>query len=552
MSKNELNLSKPSRREFLKASSALATAPAFAGIGNFMVSPKAFAGTGLAPGMTYGPTGFEGCERFQYNNTMSEGRALEGAKALKNKPEKLTILLTDGAIGQITEPFPVGKIGKFEFPAKGATSVKEIWERETGIKLDIIGAPAGDIFKKVMQDITTGGGQFDIYTGPWNSTGDVVASNGAVNCDEWVKKYQPDWGDPERGMPTPEMEKLVFTYAGKHYCFSIDGDYQTWYYLKGITDKPEVQKAFADKYGTPLKTPDTWDEVDRLSEFFTGKDYGYGKMYGNGNLMSPFWGLATFYSRFASMDFPNHYFFDESGKPNLASDLGIKCAEEHVNSFKWSPPDALTYTFAEMYASVWNMQSFQTACYTNIAKFGDGFKTDGTPKSKATGQIASHLPVGRKFGDKINRRSVIYYNITGWVSSKSKAQEAAYLFLQFLTSTRTYTWMAGNPGGYFDPHFKSDFKEPLVAATYQDYAMETIPATIGRSAPTINFAGQTALDTSLDEELQAALTGQKTAKEAMKSAQKKWENIIKKQEKNGILDAIAASRKTWPQGSDPA
>jgi len=27
------------------------------------------------------------------------------------------------------------------------------------------------------------------------------------------------------------------------------------------------------------------------------------------------------------------------------------------------------------------------------------------------------------------------------------------------------------------------------------------------------------------------LTGQKTAKEAMKSAQKKWENIIKKQEK---------------------
>ena len=148
MSKNDLNILKPSRREFLKATSALATAPAFAGIGNFMVAPQAFAGTGLAPGMTYGPTGFEGCERFQYNNTMSEGRALEGAKALKNKPEKLTILLTDGAIGQITEPFPVGKIGKFDFPAKGAPSVKEIWERETGIKLDIIGAPAGDIFKK--------------------------------------------------------------------------------------------------------------------------------------------------------------------------------------------------------------------------------------------------------------------------------------------------------------------------------------------------------------------------------------------------------------------
>jgi len=52
--------------------------------------------------------------------------------------------------------------------------------------------------------------------------------------------------------------------------------------------------------------------------------------------------------------------------------------------------------------------------------------------------------------------------------------------------------------------------------------------------------------------LQAALTGQKTAKEAMIAAQKKWEQIIKRQEKSGILKAIAASRKTWPTLVDPA
>lgn len=543
-----------SRRQFLKSGTAMAVAPAFAGIGAFMGAP-AFAAGDYAEGMTGGPTGFEGAERFQYNNTMSEGRCIEGIKALQAAglaPTKLTMLLTDGAIGQIKAPFPVGKIGDLGPFAAGAPSVKEVWERETGIEIDIIGAPAEDIFKKVMQDVTTGGGTFDIFTGPWNSTGDLVNSGGAVNCDEYVTKYKPDWGDPERGTPTPEMEQLLYTYNGSYYSFSLDGDFQTWFYLKGLYENPEVQKQFSDAYGVPLTEPSTWEEVDRISEFFTGKDFGNGPMYGNGNLMSPFWGLATFYSRFASMDFPNHYFFDEAGRPTLDSELGIQCAVEHVNSFKWSPPDALTFTWAEAYATMWKLQCPQAAIYTNLVKFGDGYNEDGTPKSKATGLIGSHLPVGRKFGDKINRRSVLYYHITAWISSQSKSPEAAYLFMQWLSSTRTYTWMAGNPGGYFDPMQKANFSEPLVAATYHDYAMVTIPETIARSVPSINFAGQTALDNALDEELQAAITGQKTPEEAMQAAQKKWENIIRRQEKNGILEAIAASRKTWPLIVDPA
>jgi multiple sugar transport system substrate-binding protein len=542
MDKYKHSLIFPTRREFLKNSSMLAAVTGMGGLGPFMASPALAAG--LASGMTGGPTGFDGAERFQYNNSMSEGRAIEGIKALQaagKAPTKLTMLLTDGAIGQITKPFP-----------DGAPSVKEVWERETGITIDIIGAPAEDIFKKVMQDVTTGDGTFDIYTGPWNSTGDLVAAGGAVNNSEYVAKYKPDWGDPERGTPTPEMEKLLYTYAGDYYSFSLDGDFQTWFYLKGLYERPDVQDAFNKETGVALDVPNTWEDVDRISKFFTGKDFGNGKMYGNGNLMSPFWGLATFYARFASMDFPNYQFFDEEANPRLNSDLGIQCAEEHVRSYEWCAPDCLTFTWAEAYATMWNLQVPQTAIYTNIVKFGDGFNADGTPKSKATGMIGSHLPVGRLFGDKINRRSVLYYHITAWISTKSAHPEAAYLFMQWLSSTRTYTWMAGNPGGYFDPMQKANFKEPLVAQTYQPYSMETIPATIARSAPTINFAGQTALDNALDEEIQAAITGQKTAREAMDAAQGKWEQIIRRQKRNGIIEAIKASRNTWPTIVDPA
>ena len=138
MSKIKINNKTNTRRDFLKNTTAAAVAVGGSGIlGNFIASP-AFA-QGYASGMTGGPTGFDGAERFQYNNTMSEGRAIEGIKALKaagNAPKKLTMLLTDGAIGQITKPFP-----------DGAPSAKEVWERETGIEIDIIGAPAEDIFR---------------------------------------------------------------------------------------------------------------------------------------------------------------------------------------------------------------------------------------------------------------------------------------------------------------------------------------------------------------------------------------------------------------------
>jgi multiple sugar transport system substrate-binding protein len=274
-------------------------------------------------------------------------------------------------------------------------------------------------------------------------------------------------------------------------------------------------------------------------------------MYGNGCLMSRFWGLPTFYMRFASMAFPNFYFFNDEGNPNLNSDLGVQCAEEHVRSFEWSPPDALNFTFLEGWNSLWNLQVPQICTYTAIAKYGDGSKPDGTPKSKATGMMGSHNPVGRKFGDKINRRAVMYYSVTAWISPKSKNTEAAYLFLQWLSSTRTFTLIMASPTGFFDPFQQANFKEPLVAANYQPYAMKTIPYSIARSVPSLNFGGQTAMDNALDEELQAALTKQKTPRQAMDAAQGKWEQIIRRQRGKGIIEAIKASRATWPMGGDP-
>lgn len=527
-----------SRREALAVgaggfalTSAIGIAPRYIG--------KAFASGELAAGMTGGPTGFPGAERFQYNEEMSEGRAIEGIRKLKAEGKaasKIVMLLTDGAIGQINKPFP-----------DGAPSVIDVWNRETGIEVEIVGAPADEIWTRVLQDVTTGSGAYDIYTQPWNNLGDLVEANGAADISEFVEKYRPDWGDPERGTPTPEIETLLYRYNGKYYSVSLDGDFQCWVYNKAVYDDPAHKVAFEDRYGHPLAPPATWEECDHISEYFTGVPGITGApMYGNGNMMSPFWGLPTFYGRFASMAAPNFHFFDENGNPNLDTELGIQCAREHVALKQWSHPDILSWTYAEAYAAMANGLTAHISTYSNLAKFYDRMNADGTPASPITGKLGAYNPPGRIHDGKLIRRSVLYYNINAEVSEQSQNKETAYLFLQWLSSTRIFSWMTGNPGGYFDPFQKANLSEPLVIETYHDYLVPVIQETIKRSAPTLNFAGQTALDGALDEELQAALTNQKTPEEAMKDCARRWTQIIQRKGKDRTIEAINASRAAWP------
>ena len=522
-----------SRRRLLRGAVAMTT------LGVVGLNPRylrpAHAGA-LANGMTGGPTGFPGAERFQYDESMSEGRAIEAMKKMKAEgraPAKITMLLTDGAIGQITEPFPSGP------------SVKDVWEAETGVPIEIIGAPAGDIWKRVLQDVTTNSGAFDIYTHPWNSLGDLVEAGGAANLDDYVAAHRPDWADEARGTPTAQTAELLYKYGGSYYGASLDGDFQTWVYNKRYFDESSADYEAAN--GHALALPATWEESDRISAFFTGrKGLGGTTIYGNGNDMSPFWGLPRFYARFAAQAVPNMYWFDENGRPNLDTDQAIKAATEYVQSRAWAHPDALSWTYAEAYSGFGSGQTPHLTTYTNVSKFVDRKNADGSPASPAAGMISAYIPPGVQHDGGLVRRSVIYYNITGTVSSRSANPEAAYLFLQWLSSTRTFSWMAGNPAGYFDPFQKANFKEPFVEETYHPYMMDAIRETISRSAPTINFAGQTALDSALDEELQAALTGQKSPEDAMKAAQAKWERVIRRKGEDKMIPVIQASRAAWP------
>ena len=90
---------------------------------------------------------------------------------------------------------------------------------------------------------------------------------------------------------------------------------------------------------------------------------------------------------------------------------------------------------------------------------------------------------------------------------RRRTRKLCYLFLQWLGSSRIYSWMTANPGGFFDPFQLSNFSDPLVRQTYHDYHMDIVRESVRRTVPTINYPGATAFHNALDENLVAGADG---------------------------------------------
>lgn len=532
------NLMRVSRRRLLTSGGAAIAAMSAVGIGPSFIRPgRAFAADALAPGMIGGPTGFDGAERYQYNADTPEGRAIEAAKALKaaGKGSKIVLGLSDGSIGQLTKPFPAG-----------APAIKDLWEKETGITVEIVGVPNGQEFTKTMQDISTKGGAFDIYAVEWNRLGDLAETGGILKLDDFVAKYKPEWDDKDRGyVGGAKGVSLLNQYRGSTYGVSLDGDFQTWVYRTDLFNDVAEKKAFADKHGYALAPPKTWKQLDEVSAFFHRPDKN---LLGSTDLRNQGWGYTNWYQRFVSMASPNQYLFSDAGEPLIDSDHGVAATDEYVASLAYKSPDAISWGWPEQYGNFAKGGAALTCAFSNLPKFLDNA---ANKDSMITGKVGSMLPPGREVDGKLISRSVLWFNLSAMVSSQAKNAELCYLFLQWLGSSRIYSWMTANPGGYFDPFRLSDFSDPLVRQTYHGYHMDIVKQTVARIVPTINYPGATAFHNALDENLMASLTKAKTSKQAMADTAAEWKKIVRRTGEDKILEAIKSNKEAWPTITDP-
>ncbi len=533
---------KLSRREFIQVSGAVGMGLIVAGCGQeaeptaTSVPPTAapaataaptvaqFTKEGLAAGMIGGPTGFEGAERYQYGPDSPAGRAMEALRSLPpdKKPEKLIVMHPGGAVGHWSVPFP-----------EGAPTAQEVFEEESGIKLEIVGTDENAQFTKIIQDTTTQAGEYDIYSFWGNNRGTLAESGAFLALDEFVDQYRPEWDKwYVGGQLTVES---YCKYAGKYVAVSFDGDYQSWNYRKDLFEDPTEQADFKAKYGWDLQWPETWEQLDQLAEFFHRPDQD---LLGCTDIRNSIWGLTNWIQRYASFANPAMMYFDPAtGKPMINSEAGIQATQEYADTMRFKSPDALAWGWPEQYNNMAAGGAAITCAFPNMPKFLDN---PDNPDSTIAGKLATGIAPGRIIDGKLIRRTVWWPNITFAVSTQGKYPEASYLFLQWGGSPSLFTFMVGNPAGYFDPFQKSDFEDPVVVGSYHEYHVPTMTGSIERSVPPLNLNGASEYETALDTNVQAVIAGQKTAEQAMADCETEWEEITDRLGREKQIEAIAA------------
>jgi multiple sugar transport system substrate-binding protein len=497
-------------------------------------TPKA----GLAQGMIGGPTGFEGAERYQYGADEAAGRAVEALRKLKadgKAPDKLVIMVPPGAVGHWESPFP-----------EGAPLAKDVFTEETGIEIEVVDVVETEQTTKLIQDYQTGARAYDTYSYWSDETADLAASGALLNLDEYVDKYKPDWNDPVWGNVGGDVTTTATSkYLGSVYNVVMDGDYQLWVYRKDLFEDPNEKKAFKDKYGWDLQWPETFEQLDQLSEFFNRPEKG---LLGCTDLRNQYWGFSNWFQRYTSYDNPDQYYWDNDMNPLITTDAGIKAAEQHVDSLVWHHKDAISWGWPQQYANMAEGGAAITCAYPNMPKFLD---TQNAPdwlgvQSKVYHKLRSGVSPGRVIGSALIRRTVWWPSIGHGVAANGKNTEAAYLLLQWVSSGKVSTWLTANPAGYYDPWKIPHFKDPYVISSYKDWHIKTYVESIKRSSPPIIIPGVIEYRTALDTALQQALAYQKKPAQAMKDCAEEWNKITERRGRDKQIEAIRATRAAWP------
>jgi multiple sugar transport system substrate-binding protein len=493
----------------------------------------------LASGKVGGPTGFAGCERYQYGADDAAGRAMLALRAMTNSgrsPITLNMRLWNGEIGQLNVPFP-----------KGAPAVAALLEQETGVKLNLISDTPDDNEQKNLESIATHDGSFNLAQTQITDNGDYAEAGFLVNLDAYVAKYQPDWLDPYWGLlGGTTTEALMQKYNGSVYAVSVDGDYQVWAYRIDLLDNATNQRDFKAKYGYDLTGfPQTWQQHDDVAAFFTQPSKS---LYGSADLKNPAWGYVNWMMRYVSTGNPNRQYFDSNARPLINSPEGIQATQEYVKSLAWTYPDAISKGWPEQYAAMGAGQVAMASMFSNCTKF----ITAGSPLDKGFGKyIRTSLAPGRMVNGALVRRSVIYFNSQFGVNafSDSKLWEASYLVLQWLSSGHIAAWYCGNPAGYFDPHSVSELDDPLVQGSYKPYGCDELKIIIPHTAPPIAaMEGANEYTNTLDVNTQKALAGQISAEEAMAQTASSWDATTSRIGVSKQMKALAAQNAAWPTG----
>jgi len=269
------------------------------------------------------------------------------------------------------------------------------FERKTGIKVVLDGAPFSDLYKKQLLSLSTGG-RYDLLfmDEPWVAP----LSEFLTPLDERVKAL-----DMQDFVPTTVASGA---FQGKQYALPVDPNVQLLVYRKDLFE----QKG--------LKPPATWEDLLAAARAFhdpSKEQYGIA-ITASSDIQTALYLLVSMWSQGAEL-------VDARGRGGVDTPAGRKGAEVFLELLKFAPPNVRSYTFADVNKAVQLGQAAMAIQWASGAK---------PMEDKSRSTVAGKL--GYTLVPKAVRQTPMRGVWTIAVAKNSPNQDAAWEFAKWISS----------------------------------------------------------------------------------------------------------------------
>jgi multiple sugar transport system substrate-binding protein len=404
------------------------------------------------------------------------------------------------------------------------------WERLTGIKINVVEVPFPELYSQAVAEHLAGSGAFDVisYSPAW--TGDLADAGVIESLDSYLDQYL-DKTELEEIHPTYQG---LMTWKGQTYGIFDDGDVFVMYYRKDWFEDEANKAEFKEKFGYDLAAPKTWQEWDEICQFFTEKlsPEAHGCAIQRAEGQAYLWFMDH-------LRVNGGKFFDDSMKATINDDIGVQTLTEMVNSNKFMPAGIEKWGFVEVLSAWLDGKLGMIITWPPIGRWSEGYGTQTAqlswvPKTQVAGKVGYAIPPGG--------HSELAGGFNLGVSTDSQNKEAAYLFIQWLTSPEISAQRVKLPFALRDPYRASHFADTLyqnlwpAAPDYLNVLQEG--AEVGLHD--LGIPGAREYEEALDRAVVAAYAGT-DPKEALDTAAEEWDAIT---ERIGV-DVLKAAYDEW-------
>lgn len=281
------------------------------------------------------------------------------------------------------------------------------FEKKTGIKVVVDSAPFGDLYKKQLLSLSTGG-RYDV-----------------LFMDEpWIAPLSEFLLPLNERMKTLELKDFVPTtvaagaFQGTQYAVPVDPNVQLLVYRKDLFD----QKG--------LRPPATWDELLATAKAFhdpAKQQYGIA-ITASSDVQTGLYMLLAMWSYGAEL-------VDSRGRGGLDTEAGRKGGEVFLELLKYAPPNVKSYNFADVNKAIQLGQAVMAIQWASGAK---------PMEDKTRSSVAGKL--GYALVPKAVRQTPMRGVWTIAIAKNSPNQDAAWQFA---------TWLSGKEFGLAAVKFPS-------------------------------------------------------------------------------------------------